>query len=130
MDARRLLRRLRAAGFSLRAKEGGGVGVSPASNLTEWTEGLIRERKDAVRDLLRPDIELEEEPPCADCGARLPLGGVRCPACRDRLDDPACASCGAEVPAPGMSSVCSLCSLEAARLARGEPAPPPEKDQG
>lgn len=119
MRARRLLRRLRAAGFDLRVEEGGGIAVTPASNMTEWTEKLIRDRKDELRNLLLRDVELEGEPPCVDCGGRLPLGGIRCPTCRDRLGAPTCTSCGAEIPGPDLS-VCSLCSLEAARLSREE----------
>lgn len=129
MNAKRLLRRLRAAGFTLEV-DGFNLVIYPAEDVTEWVAGLVRERKSELLDLLEVGVEFEEHPPCADCGDPLPLGGVRCPSCRDRLDAPACASCGAEVPVPRLSAVCSLCSLEAARLAAEEPDPPPEEDQG
>lgn len=118
MTARRLLRRLRAAGFRLRV-DGERLAVSPRSKLTEWTADLIRERKAELIDLLDGEVEFEEDPPCVDCSIRLPLGGVRCPRCRDRLDAPACASCGALVDGADLS-VCDLYELEAARLAGEE----------
>lgn len=115
MNARRLLRRLRAAGFTLEAN-GSDLVVYPAADVTEWVAGLVRERKAELLDLLDRGVEFEEHPPCLDCGDPLPLGGVRCPECRDAHPELACASCGAEIPGPDLS-VCSLCSLEAARLA-------------
>lgn len=128
MNARRLLRRLRAAGFALEV-DGSELVVYPASDVTEWVAGLIRDRKAELLDLLGRGVPLRDHPPCVDCSDLLPLGGVRCPSCRDRLDAPACASCGAEIPGPDLS-VCSLCSLEAARLAAEKPDPPPREDQG
>lgn len=128
MNTRRLLRRLRAAGFTLEV-DGSDLVVRPAGNVTEWTEGLIQDRKTELLDLLERGVEFEEYPPCLDCSAPLPLGGVRHPACREAHPEPTCASCGTEIPGPDLS-VCSLCSLEAARLTAEELDPSPREDQG
>lgn len=120
MNAKRLLRRLRAAGFELEV-DGSDLVVRPAGNVTDWVAGLISSRKSALVDLLEAGPSFEEHPPCVNCGDPLPLGGIRCPSCRDAHPEPACASCG--VVAPGLDlSVCDLCELEAARLARLEDA--------
>lgn len=127
MNARGLLRHLRAAGIELTV-DGPDLVVRPAADVTKWVAGLIRERKSRLIDLLERGVTFWLHPPCADCGDPLPLGGVRCPGCRDALDAPTCVSCGAEVPTPRLSSVCSLCSLEAARLAAEESHPPPREE--
>lgn len=128
MNARRFLRRLDAAGFSMRV-DGDRLAVSPKANLTAWTRELIGEHKSELLDLLEIGVEFESPPPCVDCGVDLLIGGVRCPDCRDALDASACASCGAVVPTPRLSAVCSLCSLEAAVLAAAEPDPPSREEK-
>lgn len=129
MSARRLLRRLRAAGLQLEV-DGPDLVVRPAADVSEWVADLIRDRKKDLLELLESGVEFEKCPECIedDCEVVLPLGGVRCPGCRDALDAPTCASCGAVVPTPRLSAVCSLCSLDAAGLAGAEPDPPPRED--
>lgn len=114
MDARRVLRRIRAAGLDLREKKEG-LAIAPAENLTRWIEDLIRRRKSELLELLRRFPSPKEEVSCLDCGSKLPLGGVRCPSCRDAHHASTCASCGVVVEDPDLS-VCDLCSLEARGL--------------
>lgn len=118
MNAKRLLRRLRAAGFELEV-DGSDLVVRPAGNVTNWIAGHISSRKSALIDLLEAGPSFGEHPPCVDCSIRLPLGGVRCPACRDAHPEPSCASCGVVIPGPDVS-ICDMCELEAARLAKQE----------
>lgn len=110
MDAARLLRRLRDAGFRVKAN-GEDLMVAPSARLT----ASIRRRIRASRDGLLEAVT-EGTPPesvrCVDCESFLPLSGVRCPKCRDAVAEPTCASCGARIDGPDLS-VCDLCSLEA-----------------
>lgn len=124
MDAARLLRRLRDAGFRVKAN-GESLKVAPASRLTASVRRRIRVSRDGLLDEVK-----EETPPesvrCVDCEIFLPLSGVRCPDCRDAVAEATCASCGARIDGPDLS-VCDLCSLEAGSAP--EPSGVSEPDQ-
>lgn len=120
MSAERLLRRLRAAKFALRV-DWEQLAVSPAENLTDWIRGLIRTRKPELRRLLGCTVSAGR-PTCLDCRTMLPLGGVRCPRCRDAKPEPTCASCGSVIGRPH-PSVCDLCRLEADTVAEPKNRP-------
>ena len=109
MDAGRLLRRLRDAGFRVTAN-GGDLMIAPASRLTT----SIRRRIRVSRDDLLEEVKKGAPPEsvrCVDCEIFLPLSGVRCPDCRDTRPVPTCASCGATVE-QASSPVCDLCRIE------------------
>lgn len=112
MNASRLLRRLRDAGFEGRADDDELI-VVPQTNLTPAISSRIEKHKTDLLDLLdgsshpTPDETVE----CIDCGWMLPLSGVRCPSCRDAHSEPACASCGAMIVGPE-SWLCHLCAVE------------------
>lgn len=111
MTPERLLRRLYDAGFRLDVDEGDIV-VRPAQLVTPTLRRRIRVQKYELLTVLSEESADPAEPPCVDCGQTLPLSGVRCPDCRDELDDPACASCGVEVEGAD-GSICELCAIEA-----------------
>lgn len=108
MTPQRLLRRLADAGFGLREDEGDLV-VTPGEPLTDGLRRLLRLRKPQLLDALEDGLQQVSDPPCLDCGRALPLSGVRCPTCRDALEEPTCASCGAIDEA----TICDLCQIEA-----------------
>lgn len=124
MDAARLLRRLRDAGFRVKT-EGEEVLVAPASRLTPSMRRRIRTVRGGLRERVR-DGASKEPVRCVDCRTVLPLSGVRCPTCRDATEDPTCASCGVETNGPDLA-ICDLCVLEAAGAVRSDDVPEPEE---
>lgn len=110
MTPERLLRRLRDAGFRVRADDGDVV-VTPGRPLTDELRRRIRLRKRELLEALSAGAP-DGDPDCVDCGRPLPLSGVRCPDCRDALDRSACASCGVA----DTEEVCDLCQIEAVGL--------------
>lgn len=110
MDASRLLRRLRDAGFRVKAN-GEALMVAPGDRLTPSLRARIETSKAGL--LVQVGDGPSSDPVrCIDCGTYLPLSGVRCPDCRDAVEEPTCASCGARIDRPDLS-VCDVCSLEA-----------------
>lgn len=112
MNAPRLLRRLRDAGFKVQRDENELV-VLPRSNLTSFISSRIEEHKTELLTLLAgSDPTPDETVECIDCGVMLPLSGVRCPStCRDAHPEPTCASCGADIDDADLI-VCHLCAVE------------------
>lgn len=109
MTPRRLLHRLRDAGFRVGA-DGDELVVAPAPNLTSDLRQQIRNAKPELLDLTRAGVGTQPVD-CVDCGRYLPLSGVRCPGCRDSYSKPTCASCGAVIEGPDLS-ICDLCEIE------------------
>lgn len=110
MDAARLLRRLRDAGFRVKTN-GAALMVAPGDRLTSPIRRRIRASRNGLLEELKEGTR-PQSVRCVDCESFLPLSGVRCPECRDALAEPTCASCGARIGGPNLS-VCDLCSLEA-----------------
>lgn len=110
MEARRLLRQLRDAGFQFRTDTDDLI-VSPAGNLTPNLRRRIEAAKPSLSNLIQSRTADSTLIQCVDCNSLLPLSGVRCPACRDSCRNPTCASCGARVDGPDLS-IGDLCQVE------------------